>query len=238
MTWEDFILLRLSKETKETCIFWGYIYMLLGTNGKHFLQVLIFLQVTRAPGIPSRVRYQKTNQIAWFPTDFQPYFPAYEKELPLCSHWKVCSGPMRSFLSWLHICFHFVVQSSEFCWPFVFVFDSGNSIVSGGNWCPYQKPFTMHKSKCPAPKLEILHPNQKGTMQVIIGRWPLVHIIYEVILEKPDHFIWKWMNCDKRCYVMSLRLTLLKISRSQYEWIWMNIFVSAFCYDLIKFTSQ
>ena len=97
---------------------------------------------------------------------------------------------------------------------FVF-FDSGNSIVSGGNWCPYQKPFTMHKSKSPAPKLEILHPNQKGTMQVIIGRWPLVHIIYEVILEKPDHFIWKWMNCDKRCYVMSLRLTLLKIWRSQ-----------------------
>ena len=92
---------------------------------------------------------------------------------------------------------------------------SGNSIVSGGNWCPYQKSFTMHKSKYPAPKLEILHPNQKGTMQVIIGRWPLVHIIYEVILEKPDHFIWKWMNCDKRCYVMSLRLTLLKISRSQ-----------------------
>ena len=117
-------------------------------------------------------------------------------------------------------------------------FDSGNSIVSWGNWCPYQKPFTMHKSKCPAPKLEILHPNQKGTMQVIIGRWPLVHIIYEVILEKPDHFIWKWMNCDKRCYVMSLRLALLKISRSQYEWIWMNMFVSAFCYDLIKFTSQ
>ena len=115
---------------------------------------------------------------------------------------------------------------------------SGNSIVSGGNWCPYQKSFTMHKSKYPAPKLEILHPNQKGTMQVIIGRWPLVHIIYEVILEKPDHFIWKWMNCDKRCYVMSLRLTLLKISRSQYEWIWMNIFVSAFCYDLIKFTYQ
>ena len=86
MTWEDFILLRLSKETKETCIFWGYTYMLLGTNGKHFLQVLIFLQVTRAPGIPSRVRYQKTNQIAWFPTDFQPYFSAYEKELRLCSH--------------------------------------------------------------------------------------------------------------------------------------------------------
>ena len=129
-------------------------------------------------------------------------------------------------------------------------FDSGNSIVSWGNWCPYQKPFTMHKPKSPAPKLEILHPNQKGTMQVIIGRWPLVHIIYEVILEKPDHFIWKWMNCDKRCYVMSLRLTLLKIWRSQgrsknflglpeivYK-VWMNIFVSAFCYDLIKFTSQ
>ena len=132
----------------------------------------------------------------------------------------------------------------------VWLFDSGNSIVSGGNWCPYQKSFTMHKSKYPAPKLEILHPNQKGTMQVIIGLWPLVHIIYEVILEKPDHFIWKWMNCDKRCYVMSLRLTLLKISRSQgrsknflglpeivYK-VWMNIFVSAFCYDLIKFTSQ
>ena len=108
-------------------------------------------------------------------------------------------------------CFKVQISVGHLVW----FFDSGNSIVSWGNWCPHQKPFTMHKSKCPALKLEILHPNQKGTMQVIIGRWPLVHIIYEVILEKADHFIWKWMNCDKRCYVMSLRLTLLKISRSQ-----------------------
>ena len=73
---------------------------------------------------------------------FQPYLPTNKQEISQCIQWKVCSGtgPRRSFLSccMVVISFHFLLQSSEFYWPFGLVFDCGNSIFSGVNlWCPW-----------------------------------------------------------------------------------------------------
>ena len=46
------------------------------------------------------------NPNACFTTAFQPHFPTYNKQVVRqCSHLKVCSGPMRSFLPWLHFLF-------------------------------------------------------------------------------------------------------------------------------------
>ena len=48
------------------------------------------------------------------------------------------------------ISFHFLLQSSEFYWPFGLVFDSGNSIVSGANlWCPCTQPLLGNTIHCP-----------------------------------------------------------------------------------------
>ena len=74
------------------------------------------------------------NQIVWFPTVSQPYFPTNEQEVHLCSQWKVCSGPMRSFCT-VVISFHFLLHRSKFYWSFGLVFDSGNT-AGGNSWCP------------------------------------------------------------------------------------------------------
>ena len=67
---------------------------------------LLFIQhygesnkLVRTTGAPPRVcladsAIKKPNQIAWFPTAFQPYFPINEQEVRLCSQSKVCSGPI------------------------------------------------------------------------------------------------------------------------------------------------
>ena len=51
---------------------------------------------------------------------FLTIFSYYEQEVCQSSWWKVCLGPMRSFLSgWMVvISFNFLLQSSEFYWPF------------------------------------------------------------------------------------------------------------------------
>ena len=60
----------------------------------------------------------KSNCIVSY--SFSTIFSYYEQEVCQSSRWKVCLGPMRSFLSgWMVvISFNFLLQSSEFYWPF------------------------------------------------------------------------------------------------------------------------
>ena len=46
--------------------------------------------------------------------NFSTMFAYYEQEVRESSQWKVCSGPMRSFLSWLHGRDQFPFYASEF----------------------------------------------------------------------------------------------------------------------------
>ena len=47
-------------------------------------------------------------------TVFQLYFPTHVQEIRQCIQWRVCSGPIRSFLSWLHGPHQFPFPASKF----------------------------------------------------------------------------------------------------------------------------
>ena len=71
--------------------------------------------ISRTPQLPSKAHYQK-NQTKFNPvcTEFQAYFPAREQEMRQCIQWRVVSGPMRRFLSWLNGRHQFPFPASKF----------------------------------------------------------------------------------------------------------------------------
>ena len=80
----------------------------------------------------------------------------------------------------------------------------------------------MHKSKSPALELEILHPNQKGTMQVAIAYWEVAvgtHNIWGYIGEaRPLYMkmneLWQEVLCN---------VTKIDFTQDITVSIWMNM---------------
>ena len=96
----------------------------------------------RTPEVPSRLCYQKDQtKLHSFPQFFNHIFLQMSRKCVKCIQWRVGSGPIKRFVSWLHGPHQSRYPASKFrvllaIW-FCF-FDSGNSIISGGtSWCPF-----------------------------------------------------------------------------------------------------
>ena len=78
--------------------------------------------VSRTPGVPSRVRYQKRTKLHGFPQLFSHIFLLMSRknvivanflDNPMINQWEALSHGWMVVIS-----FHFLLQRSEFYWPF------------------------------------------------------------------------------------------------------------------------